>query len=208
MIYLIGGPPRCGKTTLAKILSQKLSIPWISCDTLEVISGEYMSQAEWNASHPYWLLRRKHKTNDDFYHHLPPGQIVNVLRGEARATFPAIEMMVLCEMTEGNDYIIEGYHIEPSLARMLIKKYGRKNIHAVFLVKHDAKKFVEDVHKSTTSNDWLVRGTKKQETFLKVGEMVSMYSRYIEKDVRKYGLSVLGMDKNFESQIQKAFSLK
>ncbi len=37
MIYLIGGPPRCGKTTLAKEMSKKLEIPWISSDALEVV---------------------------------------------------------------------------------------------------------------------------------------------------------------------------
>lgn len=37
MIYLITGSPGCGKTTLAKNLSNQLSIPWISANTLESI---------------------------------------------------------------------------------------------------------------------------------------------------------------------------
>ncbi|MFA6503887.1 MAG: AAA family ATPase [Patescibacteria group bacterium] len=52
MIYLIGGPPRSGKTTLAKFASKKLGIPWISCDTLEVIAGAYMGKQKWNKTHP------------------------------------------------------------------------------------------------------------------------------------------------------------
>jgi len=36
MIYLIGGPPRCGKTNIAK----KLSKSWISADTIESMIRE------------------------------------------------------------------------------------------------------------------------------------------------------------------------
>lgn len=40
MIYLIGGPPKCGKTTLAKQLAKKLGIQWVATDTLEVIGRD------------------------------------------------------------------------------------------------------------------------------------------------------------------------
>ncbi|MSU75096.1 MAG: hypothetical protein EXS55_01075 [Candidatus Magasanikbacteria bacterium] len=204
MIYLIGGPPRCGKTTFAKTMSKKYGIPWISTDTLQVVSGEYMSQQEWNKSHPYTLLRRKLKTNDAFYNKLTPQKIVSVLRQQARQTFRAIDMAAICEINDGNDYVIEGYHIEPSLASKLTKKYGHKNIKAIFLVKYNAEKFAIDVHKSTTPNDWLIVGTKKPETFFKVGRMVSLYSRWLEKEATKYGYKVLSMDDNFNKQLQEA----
>lgn len=207
MIYLIGGPPRCGKTTLAKTMSKKFGIPWISCDTLEVIAGAYMSRAQWDKTHPYSLLRRKHKTNDAFYNTYTANEIVEVLRKQAEPTFAAIDMATICEIKDGNDYIIEGYHILPSVAHDLMKKYGHKNIKAVFLGKNDSKKFAVDVHKSTTPNDWMLRGTKKPETFLKIGEMVSLYSRAFETEAKRYRLPFISMDQNFKSQLQKAISI-
>jgi len=204
MIYLIGGPPRCGKTTLAKRMSKKFGIPWISTDTLEVVSGEYMTQKQWNKSHPYSVLRHKLKTNDEFYNKLSAQKIISVLQREACATFPAIEMTALCEIKDGNDYIIEGYHIVPSFAQKMIKKCGKKNVRAIFLAKFDANKFAQDVHKSTTPNDWLIVLTKKQETFIKVGKMVSLYSRYFEKEAKKFGLRVFNTDVNFDNQINNA----
>lgn len=203
MIYLIGGPPRVGKTTLAKIMSKKLGIPWISTDMLETVSGEYMTQVQWNKTHPYSVLRRQLKTNDEFYRHVPPGKIMSVLRSQARATIPAITMAAICEIKDGNDYIIEGYHIEPSLVRALSKKHGKKNIRAVFLTKYDAKKFALDVHKSTTPNDWLLAGTKDNETFYKVGAMVALYSRFFEKEANTYGYPVFPMDDNFKKQLRE-----
>ncbi|HEU0051131.1 MAG TPA: AAA family ATPase [Patescibacteria group bacterium] len=201
MIYLIGGPPRCGKTTLAKALSKKLGIPWISCDTLEVVSSEYVSFNQWRKMHPYSLLRKKYKTNDRFYRVLPTRMIVNVLKRQARPTFPAIEAVAICEIKDGNDYIIEGYHVDPAFVSCLMKKYGAKNFKAVFLGKKDAEKFAQDVHKSTTPNDWLLRATKREETFLKVGQMVALYSNYFEREARKYGFPMILMDEQFEKQI-------
>ena len=44
MIYLIGGPPKCGKTTLTKKLSKELGIQWVASDTLQVVAREYVSK--------------------------------------------------------------------------------------------------------------------------------------------------------------------
>jgi hypothetical protein len=77
-------------------------------------------------------------------------------------------------------------------------------VRAVFLTKFDAHKFAKDVHKSTTPNDWLIVLTKKEETFVKVGKMVSLYSKYFEKEAKKYSLPVFNTDKTFTSQIDKA----
>jgi len=86
----------------------------------------------------------------------------------------------------------------------MIKKYGKQNVKAVFLTKFNAEKFAKDVIKSKTPNDWLLVLTKKPETFLKVGKMVSLYSQYFEKEARKNSLEVFNMDKKFNQQINKA----
>ena len=44
MIYLIGGPPKCGKTTLAKKMAKKLHIQWIAADTLQVVARKYIAR--------------------------------------------------------------------------------------------------------------------------------------------------------------------
>lgn len=209
MIYLIGGPPRCGKTTLAKAMSKQYGISWVSTDMLATVGAAYTPKQEWVKTHPYSVLRRKFsarglRSNDDFYEALPTAKIVSVLKCEAKAAFLAVEMMVACEIADGNNYIIEGYHIEPAFAKKLIKKYGAKKVKAIFLTKHDAKKFAIDVHKSTTPNDWLIVLTKKKETFLKVGEMVAAYSKILESEAKKYGFKAVAMDVDLEKKLKMA----
>jgi len=77
-------------------------------------------------------------------------------------------------------------------------------VRAIFLAKFDANKFAKDVNKSTTPNDWLIVLTKKQETFVKVGKMVSLYSRYFEKEAKRFGLRVFNTDTDFIDQINIA----
>lgn len=207
MIYLIGAPPRCGKTTLSKRMSKKYKIPWISCDTLNSITQEHTPQEEWEKKYPYSFLRKKGKlsrSNDAFYNTYSPKKIISVLEKQAKAVHKAIDITIACEIADGNDYIIEGYHISPGFAHKMIKKYGKQNIRAVFLTKFDENKFAKDVRKSTTPNDWLLVLTKKQETFVKVGIMVSEYSKYFEKEAKKFGLKVFNTDTKFTNQINNA----
>ena len=197
MIYLIGAPPRCGKTTLAKKMSKQTRIPWLSCDTLDSITQVLTPKEKWQQKFPYTFLRRKKnvaRSNDAFYNTYPPTKIVSVLKKEAQTVCLTIDTVIACEIADGNDYIIE----------KMIKKYSQQNVKAIFLTKFNINKFAEDVHKSTTPNDWLIVLTKKQETFVKVGKMVSLYSKYFEKESVKFGLKTFNMDVNFNSQITKA----
>jgi len=206
MIYLIGGPIRCGKTTLAKKFAKFSCIPWISTDALEVVTREYVKKSEWERKYPYTFLRRKGaaRNNDTFYATYSPKKIILVLKKQAQATKTAIEIFVANEIANGNDYILEGYHLTPQIAHGLINKYGKKNIRAVFLIKNDKNKFAKDVRKSSTPNDWLLVLTKKEGTFLKVGEMVAEFSKYFEAEAKKSGLRVFNMDKGFNQQAHKA----
>lgn len=191
---------------MAKKMSAKIKIPWISCDTLESVSKAYVPKEKWQVKYPYSFLRRKGgaRNNDEFYSTYSAAKIVGVLKIQAETAREAIDAMIACELADGNDYIIEGYHIVPSFAQKMIKKYGKQNLRAVFLTKFDEDKFAKDVQKSTTPNDWLIVLTKNQETFVKVGKMVSLYSRYFDKEAKKLNLQVFNMDNNFTDGINKA----
>ena len=95
----------------------------------------------------------------------------------------------------------------PEVVDEIIQKFGDKNIRTIFLGKHDEEKFVADIHKSSTPNDWIIRGTKEENTFFKIAKMISEYSKYFEDEAKKYEFSVLRMDEDFENQIEKAISL-
>ncbi len=209
MIYLIGGPPKCGKTTLAKNLSKKLDIQWIASDTLQVVAREYVSKyvskQEFDKLYPH--NAQKGRSNDETYSLNTPKQIAKNYMKQAQSSYDAIDMFSTCEISDGNDYIVEGYHVTPQLAAQLIKKYGHKHFRVLFLVKSDIEKFVQDVKKSSTPNDWILRKTQEKETFYKIAEMISYYGQFFDKEAKKYKFKVLNMDRDFGQQLKKAIEL-
>jgi ABC-type Zn uptake system ZnuABC Zn-binding protein ZnuA len=110
-------------------------------------------------------------------------------------------------LIDKDDIIVEGYQVTPEIVEKIIKKFGKKNIQSIFLVKHDEKQFVKDIHKSTTPNDWIIRKTKEEATFHKIAKMISEYSKYFEKEAKKHKFTVFAMDQDFEKQIKKAIQL-
>ena len=202
MIYLIGGPPKCGKTTLAQKVSRQFHIPWISTDTLQSVARAYLSKAEMKKRLP--LNQATWQTNDEKYSQWSIQKIVQEYRTKGRGVYPAIAMFCESEIKDGHDYVVEGYHITPQIAVRLIKKYGSKNFKAIFLIKNDVEKLVRDVKKSSTSNDWILKRTKKAETLPKIAEMVIYYGQFFHREAKKYGFYVLEMDVNFRGQLIKA----
>lgn len=208
MIYLIGGPPKCGKTTLAKKLAKKLGIQWVSSDTLEVVAMDYVwkyAAKKFEKLYPHSAM--KGKTNDETYALASPNQIAKNYIKQAKATYAAIDMFSICEITDGNDYIIEGYHVTPELAAQLIKKYGAKHFRVLFLMKSDVEKFVRDVKKSSTPNDWILRKTKKEETFYKIAEMICYYGDFFSGEAKRNRYKVVNLDEGFELSLKKAVEI-
>ncbi|UMX48225.1 MAG: hypothetical protein L7H18_01630 [Candidatus Nealsonbacteria bacterium DGGOD1a] len=201
MIYLIGGPPKCGKTTLAKKISKSFGILWVSTDTLQNVIKPYMRENDFPIKFPADYQRGK--DNDEKYSKFSTNEIIEAYKQQAKTVYQAIEMFAVCEITDGNDFIIEGYHIEPGLAQELNIKYPDK-VSCIFLVKSDRNKFVCDIKKSTTPNDWIIARTGKEETYQKIANMICEYGVFFEKEARKYNLKVLNMDNDFDIRVKEA----
>jgi len=199
MIYLIGGPPKCGKTTLAKRLADKYRISWISADTLENIVWAYTSEEKRPSLFPHSSSRGD--SNDQFYSDHSAEEIVRnyIIQGET--TYDAISMMAETYLTDKDDYIVEGFQVAPEIVDRIFKKFGQDHVRAVFLVRQDEQKFIQDIHKSTTPNDWVIQKTKDEATYGKISAMIAEYSRYFEMEAEKYGLRVFSMDEYFDQQL-------
>lgn len=203
MIYLIGGPPKCGKTTLVKELSKKKGIPWVSTDTLQNVVKPYVDQTKLDDLFPSSAQRCD--SNDEKYNKYSVQEIVEAYQSQAKTSYDAIDMFSICEIADGNDFAIEGYHIEPELAVKLQKKYPGK-IKSVFLIRSDIEKILIDIHKSKTPNDWILANTKNEETYQKISQMISEYSAYFEKETDKHACNIFHMDQDFEHQIEEAIA--
>lgn len=97
---------------------------------------------------------------------------------------------------------MEGYYIEPELVAELNERYPNK-LKSIYLIKSDKEKFVADIRKSTTPNDWIIARTNNKETYGKIAKMICKYGKFFEKESEKYGFKVMNMDNDFNNKINK-----
>jgi len=205
MIYFIGGPPKCGKTALAKKLSKQLSVPWMSADTLQNIVRAYIPEEKHAALFPHSALRGT--SNDDYYNAHATEDIVSRYMKQAEATHDALRMIAATYITDEDDFIVEGYQVHPKIVADILSEYGTEHIRSVFLIRTDVEKYVADIPKTTTPNDWIVRKTKNLETYEKIAKMVALYSQKIEEEAKNVELPVIEMDNDFDANIERSISL-
>jgi 2-phosphoglycerate kinase len=200
MIYLIGGPPKCGKTTLAKRLSKEKGIPWVSTDTLQCVIKPYINKKDLPKLFPTSFQRGS--DNDEKYSKHSTDEIIEAYQQQAKTSCKAIDMFAVCEIADGNDFVIEGYHIEPEFAAELNSKYPNK-LRSVFLIKTDETKFIKNIKKSATPNDWIISRTNDENTYKKIAKMICEYGNFFRKESGKYDFKVFNMDDDFNDKIDE-----
>ncbi len=205
MIYLISGPPRCGKTTIAEKLSKKISVSWLSTDTLENIVMGYTSAADKEKRFPKSVLRQKtNYSNDKLYDQYSTNEIVRVYTMQSEASYEAIKRLIQSEIKENRSYILEGYHITPSLINELIRENGEENVRSIILTRKNAEDIVKGIKESTSPNDWAVEKTSSNTTYDKIAEMIIVYSKWFEAGAENYSLNIFNIDGDFHDKIDEA----
>lgn len=204
MIYLIGGPPRCGKSTLAKRLSQKLRTSWISTDTLESIVSVHASSSDYPKRFPKNILRqRTHQSNDEMYSRYTSKEIMLAYIKQAKACWKAVETLIECELKEENDFIVEGAQLQPELILRLQSKFGKENFKVIFLIKTDATLIVDGARKNIAKSDWFLQKTKNADTHTRIASMIALYGQWFKKQTDKFNMPVVNTQIDFEKQIKR-----
>jgi 2-phosphoglycerate kinase len=206
MIYIIGGTPRSGKTTLAKKLSKNLRISWVSGDALESIRKYYTSKKEYSKRFPKDIMRRKTKnSNDLMYTKYTSEEIMAAYLTQGASVWQSIELFIDSLIGEDIDYIVEGYQISPHKVAELQKKYP-KQVRSIFLVKEDPAKILSGALAHTAENDWFKTKTTDPEIYTKICEMLSLFGKQMKKEATASKLKVINTDIDFALQIRNAYS--
>ncbi len=201
MIYLIGGAPRCGKTTLSLRLARRLGISWVSADSLECIVYAHTRTSKRDKLFPKIALRRKTGgTNEEMYGRHSTREVANTFIVQARSSAKAIRAFVEETFSYGHDVVLEGHQLYPKLVAELLKKYP-KEVRAIFLIKKDEQALVDGFTKNAAKRDWVVQRTHDPATYPLIAKVLAYYSRYLEKEAQKYGLAVHTTDKDFQKTI-------
>lgn len=204
--YLIGGAPRCGKTTIAKQLSDSTGIPWISADTFESIVSVYIDESKHAEVFPKGVMRKKtNLSNDDMYARYSTEEITTAYIQQYMAVWDAIDMLVQVESKNKHAYIIEGHQIHPKLIKRL-ETIETAVIKAVFVGRSNVEQLILDATSHPNEDDWFVKKTKEEKTYTAIAHMIVSYSQFFETEASSLGYQYISMD-DFLTGVTKALDV-
>lgn len=202
MIYLIGGAPRGGKTILAETLAKKKSFPYFSLDHVTSVIAPYILEQDYKTKLPLRTARLEtNYSNDTFYEKYSAEQIADFYLRQAETYWPGVENFIKYALEDNHDLILEGWQILPHLLHTVVTPENQGKLRIVFLYKENLKDIISGIKASTAKNDWVIKNTKNEITFLAIAKMVSYFGSQIEKEAKKYNFQTINTDFNFRQKI-------
>ena len=190
MIYLLGGPPRVGKSIISKVITAKHGINVVSTDSLGAVLESVLNP---EVEPGLFVFNRFNEmTSVDRMNLMVENtaELVGYVIEEGCAVWKAVNPFILRESEEGRDVVLEGVAILPELVSQL----ENVDYRAVF-VGNQGNEHKENIKKSAKQNehDWM--RCSSDEYIDAFATFVVQMSSYIEKEAHKYGFEYIEMDK-------------
>ena len=190
MIFLLGGPPRVGKSIISSEIRQKHAVSVVSTDTLGAVLENLLSPETAPDLFAFAKFNEMPMAERVKIMVKDPGELVDCVRKESHVVWRAVEAFIRRENSEGRDALIEGVAVLPELMSQL------EDIpHRAVFIGNQGENHKENIKKSAEGNehDWM-RGASDQY----IGAFalfVKRMSAYIEQEARKYDFEHIEMDK-------------
>jgi len=190
MIFLLGGPPRVGKSIISSEIRQKFAVNVVSTDTLGAVLETVLNPEAapdlfvFGKFNEMPMLERVKLLVDN------PTELIDYVRKESHFVWKAVEAFLRRENYEGRDVLIEGVAVLPELISQI-----EEIPHRVVFIGNQGENHKENIKKSAKENeqDWM-RGFSDQ--YIGAYAMfVKRMSAYIEQEAEKFGFEYIEMDK-------------
>ena len=202
MLYLIGGAPRCGKTTLARRLAQALGCSHVPVDYLGSAFANYIPAAELPQRYPAWGIA----SVDERFATYTADQIIANYRTKATTVWPGLRAFCEYALLQGHPMVLDGYQLEPRFVHELIVAYPQFPIAPVMLTRMQVELIRDDLIRTTDPEDWVGQSATQAVTFTRIAEMVSQYSYFFSAEAARYQIASFDMDAGFHAQIAHALA--
>ncbi len=198
--YLIGGTPRCGKTSLALSMVKKKPMFSTSTDSLRHIMKQMVSKE----AEPYLYYASERFTEESILDLCSTGrasEIVTWQNNESRAVWKSVKNTIEGFIREDLDILIEGVAILPEFLSQL-----ECDVRVVF-VGNSSSNHGSNMLAYARSDDYDWLSSYSDEAILKFSAFTQEFSRFIESESRLYGYKYVDLAKNsFDKSQEKAIS--
>lgn len=202
MVILIGGPPRCGKTTLARSVAKRLDIPYFSIDHLSVVIGPYIPSDRLRESFPLRFARQDvDGDNDQFHLNHSPAEIVELYRRQAATCWPGIKSFIEYALRDAHDLVLEGWQLLPEHLHELPSGGARAALQICYLYKLDVEKILLGLKANDPKNDWVLRNTTEENTFIEIARMIACFGQQTKEGTANCRFEATNTDSDFGEKI-------
>jgi 2-phosphoglycerate kinase len=184
-LYLIGGAPTTGKSTLAKKIAKYFDIPWISCDQIREFAQEILE----NYKDDFPDLYNDTEDVEIFFKKYVPKEIAE-LEYEQGVAFQIFLQKFVNKSYPWRSFIVEGVNILPECIKD-IKFDGE--IVPIFIVDKDADRARKVVYERGL---WGPAKSYTDDVKEKEVEWVMEYSKMIISECEKCNYKCLEISKN------------
>jgi 2-phosphoglycerate kinase len=184
-IILIGGAPTTGKSTIARLLSDRLNIPWISTDAIRTMMQKVCNKNDYPT-----IFRNENYTAEKFLTEFSTEEIVRRGHEENNAVWEGARALI-GDGYPWDSFIIEGIAIEPHLIAKDLS--GDSRIKTVFLVDEDEDRIRDVVFNRGL---WGSAETYSDEVKGREVDWVKLYSQDLKREAEKYNFSCVEVSKD------------
>ena len=194
MIILIGGMPTTGKTTLARELSQKLALPWLSTDQTRLVMQGVADPEQYPQ-----LLSAHGLSAAEFFQRFSPEEIAEREYMHGIETWPGNKKLIE-DFTWREGFILEGVNILPSLLPSL---QTSSDVRPLFLTDEG-----DDALRMAIFSRGLYADADTYADELKEYEITwaRLFDQRIQAEAQQYGYPVVRIQKDSEIDMPNVLS--
>lgn len=196
MIYLIGGAPRVGKSTLAKKIADSTKSHLVSTDTLCRRMIENLSAEEKRLLFPVPSFSGTASENT-----LTPEERILLQGISAKSVEPELEKIIAQALSKNESLVLEGIHLFPNYVHQLLLKRGPTKFTTLFIGQTATDLVVEGIVKNTSPNNWLRESNP--DVIRQVADFVAVFSKYIQEEAALHDLIYQERTPIFESDLER-----
>jgi 2-phosphoglycerate kinase len=198
MIYLLGGPPRVGKSIISSEIRRKHAVSVVSTDTLGAVLEHVLSPEAAPDLYAFGKFDEMPMAERVKLMAKDPAELIDYVRKESLVVWKAVEAFIRREDDEGRDALIEGVAVLPELTSQLEDIPYR----VVFIGNQGDHR--ENIKQSAEENehDWM-RGAGDRYIGA-FATFVNRMSAYIEQEAKNYGFEYIEMDNELFGDVTEA----
>jgi len=198
-IILIGGAPTVGKSHIARELSEKIKLPWISTDTIREQMRELVRKEDYPA-----LFHHLEPTSDlavEFLSHNSVEEIVKHQNEESLEVWKGVKAIIETDYV-WKSFIVEGVAILPELVYENYK--NDSSVKAFFIIDNDEQRIRETIFKRGLWDDAdkYPDSVKEKEV-----EWVVAFNKYLKEEIKKYPFPVIEIKKRGSIVLEKILEI-